>query len=266
MSQPDWPKSIPPFRGNPPDDTVGIVIPLKDNLKFFKLAFHSVLSFTDHPYMLTVVDNMSSMSTRTYLESIRKNHPINVIRYQKEFNFSAEINSGMNYMFKNSGVKYGLALNSDVVVEPGWLSNMVQMINGNPKWGISGPVSNIAINSQEGRKGRDIIATDYVSGFCMLFKREVYETLNGFDENYHGGCYEDRDFCYRASNLGWRSIVDTSVYIHHFWKATRRSDPRSETQVVENRNRFFSKFPILTKDPIPTNSIVKREFKTSDIL
>jgi len=250
MSHNDWPTSIAPYKAGPPANSVGIVIPMRDNLKFFKLAFHSVLSFTDYPYMLTIVDNMSSMSTRTYLKSIQKNHPINVIHYQEDFNFAAEINLGMNYLFSNPNIRYGLALNSDVVVEPNWLSSMVKVLNMNPKWGILGPVSNIAIAAQEKPKGRDLIAADYVSGFCMLFKREVYEGLDGFDEGYHGGCYEDRDFCYRANQAGWRSIVSATTYIHHYWKITRRADPRADAQVIENRNRFFNKFPELRQVPV----------------
>jgi len=251
MSQHDWPTSIAPYKTGAPENAVGIVIPMRDNLKFFKLAFHSVLSFTDYPYMLTIVDNMSSLSTRTYLRSIQKNHPINVLHYQEPFNFAAEINLGFNYLFSNPSVKYGLALNSDVVVEPNWLSNMVKVLNLSKDFGILGPASNIAIPAQERTKGRELIATDYVSGFCMLFKREVYEGLDGFDESYEGGCYEDRDFCYRAKRAGWRSLVSATTYIHHYWKVSRRSDPRADDQTMANRNRFFSKFPELKADKAP---------------
>jgi len=244
----DWPTSISPSKDSPPANSVGIVIPMRDNLKFFKLAFHSVLSFTDYPYMLTVVDNMSSMSTRTYLRSIQKNHPINVLHYQEDFNFSAEVNLGLRYLMSNPNIKYGLILNSDTVVEPGWLSTLVKIINSNDKWGILGPVTNIAIPAQEKPKNRDLYVADYVSGFCMMFKRKVFEQLDGFDQDYAGGCYEDRDFCYRANKAGWRSLITGSVYVHHFWKATRRKDMLADKQVIVNRQRFFNKFPELKTD------------------
>jgi GT2 family glycosyltransferase len=237
-----------PCKTNIPDNSVGIVMPMKDNLKFFKLAFHSILSFTDYPYMLTIVNNMSSLSTEKRLRSMAYNHDITILNYQKDFNYAAEINLGLHFMFKNPGVKYGLILNSDVVVEPYWLSNMVTSLNKIPKAGIIGPMSNMAISEQMGLirmlKLREL---GYVSGFCMLFKRKTFETLGGFEESYVGGCYEDRDFCYRASQQGWKSFLDCSTYIHHFWKVTRAQDTRTESQTLANRNRFFQRFPELDK-------------------
>lgn len=247
--QEDWPASTNPYKTNVPDGAVGIVIPMKDNLKFFKLAFHSVLSFTDYPYMLTVVNNMSSFSTEKRLRSLSYNHNINILNYQNEFNYAAEINVGLRYMFANPAVKYGLALNSDVVVEPYWLSNMVRNLEKIQGAGIIGPMSNMAISEQMGLiRIRQLKELGYVSGFCMLFKRETFEAVGGFDEGYIGGCYEDRDFCYRALKRGWKTMLDCSTYIHHFWKVTRGQDQRTEAQTLENRNRFFKKFPELVAD------------------
>lgn len=245
-----WPPCMRPFKSGPPENSVGIVIPMKNNLKFFKLAFHSVLSFSDYPYMLTIVDNNSDVPTQTYLRSIQKNHPITVLPYPSEFNYSAEINLGIRYMFSNPGVKYGLVLNSDVVVEPYWLSHLVQVVNSLEKVGIAGPISNMAIPQQQVSRGNAISFTDYVSGFCMIFKREAFEKLNGFDDGYEGGTYEDRDFCYRAKENGWVSVVDCSTYIHHYWKVSRCQDPRTEHHVARNRNRFVSKFPDLVESAV----------------
>ena len=249
QSAEDWPSSMNPYKSNPPENSVGIVIPMKDNLKFFKLAFHSVLSFTDYPYMMTIVNNMSSFSTEKRLRSLAYNHQINILNYQQDFNYSAEINLGLRYMFANPSVKYGLILNSDVVVEPYWLSNMVKNLNKVPEAGIIGPMSNMAISEQMGLiRMKQLKELGYVSGFCMMIKRETFEALDGFDESYIGGCYEDRDFCYRASQKGWKTMLDCSTYIHHFWKVTRGQDSRTESQTLANRNRFFQKFPELVKD------------------
>jgi len=232
-----------PYKTNPPEGSVGIVIPMRDNLKFFKLAFHSVLNFTDYPYMLTIIDNMSQFTTKTYLRSIQKNHQINILSYQSDFNFAAECNLGLKYLFANPQVKYGLILNSDVVVEPQWLSRMIQVLTSSDKCGIVGPVSNVAIPAQERRRFMSVAVTPYVSGFCMAFRRDVFERLGGFDENYIGGCYEDRDFCYRAAKEGWKSVVAGPVYIHHFWKITRGQDPKADAQAIANKERFNNKFP-----------------------
>lgn len=244
-SQSGWPPSTSPYKTDVPDGAVGIVIPMKDNLKFFKLAFHSVLSFTDYPYMLCVVDNMSQFTTKTYLRSIQKNHPISVLNYQADFNFAAECNLGLKYLFANPAVKYGLILNSDTIVEPYWLSKMIKVLTSTSQCGIVGPVTNVAIPDQEKGKFMLAVPVPYVSGFCMLFRREVFERVGGFDEGFIGGCFEDQDFCVRAKAEGWKSVVAGPVYVHHFWKATRGQDPRCNDQVELNRNRFLAKHKTL---------------------
>lgn len=45
-----------------------------------------------------------------------------------------------------------------------------------------------------------IIFPDWCAGMCLLFKREIYSSLNGFDESYFL-YYEDIDICLRI----WRS-------------------------------------------------------------
>jgi len=240
------------YRKNPPDGTVGIVIPMRDNLHYFKLAFHSVLSFTDVPYMLTIVDNMSTFQTRLYLRSLMRNHQINVMQYQEDFNYGAEVNIAMRQMFENPDVKFGLCLNSDTVVEKGWLKNLSENFRQHPKLGVVGPISNIAIPPQQIGRSSDLFDTEYVSGFCMMFRREVFEALDGFDERYVGGCYEDQDFCIRAIEKGWHVSIDSSVYIHHFWRVTRNLDPLANENVQKNRERFLQKFQNINLEKIHT--------------
>ncbi len=230
------------YKEKPPQGTVGIVIPMRDNLKYFKLAFHSVLSFTDVPFVLTVVDNMSTFTTRQYLSNLQKRHKIHVLHYQEDFNYGSEVNLAMHHMFKNNAIDYGLCLNSDTVVEESWLSRLLSSFTIFPKCGIVGPVSNIAIPAQQVKKASALYNPEYVSGFCMIFRRKVFDQLNGFDERYVGGCYEDQDFCVRARARGWQIIINTSVYIHHFWRATRNLDVNANENVELNRKRFVEKF------------------------
>lgn len=245
FSQNGWPHSTRPYRKEPPEGSVGLVMPMRDSLKFFKLAFHSVISFTDIPYMFTVVDNMSRFTTKTYLQSIEKNHSVNILPYQKNYNYAAEINIGIRYMFYFESVKYGCVLNSDIVVEPYWIKNMIRVLDSSPDIGIVGPLTNFGESCQEGCKSRDVVSVDRLSGFCLAFKRKLFEDLNGFDETYEGGRYEDQDFCYRAKKKGWRSVVDCSTYVHHFGRATVRHDPKSDHYAEKNRAIFFQRYPEL---------------------
>jgi len=222
--QTEWPPSAKPFLSNPPDGSVGIAIPMRDNLKFFKLTFHSVLDFTDHKFMMAIVDNMSGAKTATYLDSLRRNHSVNVLKYQKDHCLAAEANLAFRFMFSFANVKYGILLTPDVVVEPNWISRLTKTLSADPKTGIVGPMTSHGPTAQ--RMGRE--DTTYpamsVASFCMAFRRETFESINGFDESFQGHGFEDQDFCQRAEKAGWLTVIDASVFVHRFARSGMRVD------------------------------------------
>ncbi len=206
----DWPQTTRPVISNPSSGSVGIVLSIRDNLKFFKLAFHSIMDFTDYRYMLTIVDNMNPFSIRQYLESLRRNHPINVLQYQLEHSQGAEWNLGMRFMFAFLNVQYGVVMTPDVVVEPNWLSQIVKALNQGADTDLVIPASNEA--------------PDAVPSFCLAFKRATYERLNGFDEAFHESGPTALDFIDRAKTAGLRPFWSTQTYVHHFERNGWRPD------------------------------------------
>lgn len=64
---------------------------------------------------------------------------------------------------------------------------------------------------------------EWVSGFCMLIKRDVFAALNGFDERYFM-YYEDVDLCARAWRAGFAVFACSNVdMIHNARRASRRN-------------------------------------------
>ena len=238
-----WPHSTEPFRADPPPGTTGIVIPMRDGMKFFRLCLHSVLDFTFPPYTLTVVDNLSGLQTKRRLRSLAQNHPMEVLRYDEPFNFAAQVNMGLRHAFRFPNVEYGLILNADTVVEPEWLIRLLE--SARYGYGAVGPLSNVAIPTQQGPRENVTVARDRLSGFCMLIRREAFEAVGGFDERFVGGGYEDQDFCLRLVQQGWKLGVDHRVHIHHFHRAFRTAHT---AEMEANRVRFFEKHPALKEE------------------
>ena len=58
--------------------------------------------------------------------------------------------------------------------------------------------------------------THRLVGFCLLLKREVLETIGGFDPRFGTGNCEDDDLCYRALIAGFKLWWAKDVFIHHF--------------------------------------------------
>ncbi len=228
-----WPNAARPFRSNPPEGTVGIALSIRDNLKFFKLAFHSLLDFTNYRFMLTIVDNMNSYTTRQYLESVRRNHNINVVQYQSQHAQGAEWNMGLRFMFSYSTVQYGVALTPDIVVEPNWLLRMVNLLNEKND-------SIITCHSYESTHEAIIRPNEVgrLNPFCASFKRSSYERIGGFDELLHESGPVMQDFGDRALKAGLRLLCDHDVYMHHFTQTPYLIDP---DHLAQDKERLKTK-------------------------
>ena len=66
-------------------------------------------------------------------------------------------------------------------------------------------------------------ATGWLSGSCMLLRREAFDAVGGFDTSYFMYC-EDMDLCRRLGEAVWSSVyVTKAVITHQGGHATSRS-------------------------------------------
>ena len=59
-----------------------------------------------------------------------------------------------------------------------------------------------------------------LSGFCLLMKRAVYETIGGLDERFGIGIFDDDDLAERARRAGFELAVAHDLFVHHFGSRT----------------------------------------------
>lgn len=68
-----------------------------------------------------------------------------------------------------------------------------------------------------------IVFPDWVAGMFMLFRREAFSALGGFDERYFL-YYEDVDICARARSRGMEIALATAASVtHHAQRASHRN-------------------------------------------
>ncbi|VTT97854.1 Putative glycosyltransferase OS=Singulisphaera acidiphila (strain ATCC BAA-1392 / DSM 18658 / VKM B-2454 / MOB10) GN=Sinac_5389 PE=4 SV=1: Glyco_tranf_2_3 [Gemmataceae bacterium] len=67
-------------------------------------------------------------------------------------------------------------------------------------------------------------AVDWVTGGCLLVRRDCFAQLGGLDETYFL-YYEDVDFCRRATAAGWRVWFDPALEATHHWPLHARRVP-----------------------------------------
>ena len=82
-----------------------------------------------------------------------------------------------------------------------------------------------------------------LSGFCLLMKRAVYETIGGLDERFGIGFFDDDDFAERARRAGFELVVANDLFVHHFGSRTFQGNGvDAEKLLEENARRFAEKW------------------------
>jgi GT2 family glycosyltransferase len=68
----------------------------------------------------------------------------------------------------------------------------------------------------------DPITVDWVSGACMLIRRDAWDAVGTLDEAFH--LYgEELDWCWRAQRAGWVCLYVPDAVAHHVGGASARS-------------------------------------------
>lgn len=157
----------------------------------------------------------------------------------------------------NAGARFArgailVMLNSDVVpFSPGWLEILSRPLLENRTLGAIGPKLLFEDGSLQhaglyfGRDRRGIwlnhhfhkgMPGDYrpaqqtrdvpgVTGACLVSRRETYERVGGFTEDYVIGDYEDSDLCLKIRRLGLQIAYEPAACLYHL---ERRSIRRSQ--------------------------------------
>ena len=230
---------------------VSIIIPNKDNKDTLKKCIDSVLTKTTYDnYEIIIVENNSTQQeTFDYYKKLEKNSRIRVIKWEKEFNFSA-IN---NYAAKSANGEYLLFLNNDIEVRSAdWIDGML----GNAQRkdvgivgcrllypdntiqhagviiGIGGIAGHAFTNLPAARSGymhRASTQVDYsaVTAACMMISKKLFEEVGGFEEKLTVA-FNDIDLCLRVREKGYLVVYDAYVEIIHYESKTRGSEDSKE--------------------------------------
>lgn len=219
---------------------------LKDMLQSLYVTSKPTISFE-----LIIVDNCSTDDTVTY---IKENYPfVKLIENKKTQGFAKNNNEGAQLAIGN----YILILNPDIVLTPNAIDILYDYLRTNPLVGIVAPkLLNADMTLQysarkfmsvkllliriftKGRDNihnktvqqylmcnityRDPIEVDWCMGAALLFKKEFYFELNGFDEKFF--LYvEDTDICNRCWKAGKKVIyLPDSEMIHMHQRSSKK--------------------------------------------
>lgn len=232
-----------------------IIILAHNQLKYTTICIESLTKHTRAPIELILVNNGSRDGTEAYFQSIKE---ATVISNQENKGFAKGVNQGIQ---KAEGQQI-LLLNNDTVVTSRWLENLLSCLNSEDRVGIVGPRTNNCGNNQR----LEIEFTDlakmhryaetfnqndpkkwfqvaFVSGFCMLIKRKVIDTIGLFDERFHIGVGEDNDYSYRANEAGFLLVCAGDTFIYHFKGRTFLGNKMNKEEIAkENHQKLKEKW------------------------
>jgi N-acetylglucosaminyl-diphospho-decaprenol L-rhamnosyltransferase len=193
---------------------------------------------------LVVIDNASPDET----VEVARAAGVEAVRSRRNLGFAAGCNLGA----RHASGRVLVFVNPDAVLDPGCLQAVLDALADDASIGVVGgrahtsdgdydPRCVLGTPSLRGALGfalgldhvfrhhpllapeqgpaelstdRPVVAVPAVSGALVALPRQVWERLQGFDEDFflYG---EDVDLCLRAARAGWRSVVATGAGYQH---------------------------------------------------
>jgi N-acetylglucosaminyl-diphospho-decaprenol L-rhamnosyltransferase len=210
---------------------------------------------------VTVVDNASPDDSLATIEDL----DAEMIRTARNGGFSYGCNLGA----ARGDAPFVLFLNPDARMTAGALDALVEALTTDPEAGLAGPRlredDGLAWSQRRFPRLRSTFAQalflhrllpraswtdevirepevyerpgspDWISGACMLVRRDVFEAIGGFDERFFLYC-EDTDLCRRVWDAGYAVRFVPAAEVSHVGGA---SSGAGETRAISARSRIL---------------------------
>jgi len=237
---------------------VSVIIVNWNGLPYLRDCLVSLQSSNYPRIEIIVSDNASTDGSQKVIEGEFQN--VTLIRNQKNLGFSG----GNNIAFRSAKGSQFFLLNSDAVIEPNCISELIGATVRDPSMAIlgckifnsvagkrviehvggilfpSGYTTNLGYREIDAGQFEEIYDVDYVIAAAMMVSRQVIEQIGPFDEAF-SLFYEETDLCYRAQKAGFRIVVVPSAMAYHRGSATvnRLYDKRAKITAMEKSRVCF---------------------------
>ncbi|WP_047933353.1 glycosyltransferase family 2 protein [Pseudomonas putida] len=246
---------------------VSLIVPTRDQYKLLHACIEGLLNDTDYPNLeIIVVNNQSSdPETLAYFEQI-KSRGVIILDHPYPFNYSSINNRAVSFA---SGELIGLVNNDIEVIGRSWLKEMVAQLL-QPRVGVVGAkllwpshmVQHggvvIGVNGLAAHTGNFLHDTDpgylgsnqltrqqsAVTAACLLIRKNIFDSINGLDEQAYPVAFNDVDLCLRIREENLKVIWSPAAKLIHAESASRGKDhaPEKKSRAAREQQNFITKW------------------------
>ena len=220
-------------------------------------------------YEIILADDNSTDETQHASNQFKQ---VTLVRNKTNLGFLRNCNNAV----QQAKGSYIVLLNNDTEVKEGWLEHLVNIMEDCPDVGVAG--SRLIYPDGKLQEAGGIIwkdgtgwnfgrlddpkkpeynyvkEVDYVSGACLMIRKELWDNIGGFDERFVPAYYEDTDLAFAVRNKGFEVVYQPkSVLIHHEGQShgTDEKEGIKKFQKV-NQQKFLAKWKdVLERNHFP---------------
>ena len=237
-----------PVQGNP---LVSVIIPNKDEKETLQTCLEMLEKNTSYQnFEIIIIENNSTTDEIfKYYKELSKDSRIHLLRWGKEFNYSAINNFGVSH----AKGEYLLFLNNDVKsINPDWMEEMLGVCQRSEVGGVGAKLiypdntiqhagcvigmgriaGHMFVDMPADRTGylhkasllQDMSA---VTAACLMMKKNVFEEAGGFTEDL-AVAFNDVDLCLKVRKNDHLIVYDPYAKLYHMESKTRGAEDSKE--------------------------------------
>lgn len=242
---------------------VSIVIPAHGPAAFTRACLRSLLSTeTLTAYEVILVVDGTGVGVGDKPDSFEDIERVERLRHPEALGFVHACNRGA----ARARGEFIVFLNNDTIVTDGWLDALVETTREFPRAGIvasrllfpdgrlqeSGSI--VHRDASAANCGHGLAAdlpryaharqVDYASAASLLIRRDLFESLGGFDDAFAPAFYEDTDLAFRVREAGYEVWVQPTSSVIHFGGVNYPRDRETGRSPLldANRDRFAKRW------------------------
>jgi len=184
--------------------------------RWLRPCIESLLATTTTAEIL-VIDNASEDTSMESVQGFRNR--VNFVQNSINRGFAA----GVNQAFQTTATSYVLILNPDLTAMAGAIQRLEEFMDDHPRAAAVGGYvgdkylpkalptvaslvrENLGILGTKGRIPRSLapVPVEQPAAAALMVRRDAYDEVGGFDEQFYPAWYEDVDFCRVLKTKGW---------------------------------------------------------------